>query len=336
MILVFYSPRFYPLLGGLERVVEQWADYLTLAGNTIQVITNTASDQTDEFAFPVYRNLSFYQQYKLMRQADAVVQFNIALKGLPVCILSRKPLVISHHTLLIAEMGRTPIVQKMKLFLSNRLPVLNIACSKFVARQFSQCSVVYSPYDSNQFYNQQKEREKNAIIFVGRLVTDKGADILLNAMFLLMEKEGITPLLTIVGEGPEQAALQQLALALKLDSRVQFLGKVSGKALAEQINSHEVMVVPSRVEPFGITVLEGLACGGKVLTSNSGGLPEAGGGFATQFISGSAEDLAIKLAWLMYSNQAAPAIGLEHHLHHCTISQTATHFLTQIRAVVRN
>ena len=72
--------------------------------------------------------------------------------------------------------------------------------------------------------------------------------------------------------------------ALSLAENVSFVGPKSGDGLAEILNQHQILVVPSRwAEPFGIVAVEGIACGCVVVGSVAGGLPEAIGGCGVNF-----------------------------------------------------
>ena len=99
------------------------------------------------------------------------------------------------------------------------------------------------------------------LVFLGRLVSDKGADVLIQALGKLAGK-GLRPRLTIAGSGPERESLAALAERLGVAPQVEFAGVVQGEGLAALLRRHAVMVVPSRwPEPFGIVALEGMACG---------------------------------------------------------------------------
>lgn len=323
MTIVFYSPRFFPLLGGLERVVEQWAAALVHNGHTVSVITSTPNQIHDDFDFKVYRNSSFYQQWQLMRAAQVVVQFNVSLKGLPQCLLSGRPLVISHHTALHYPGQTVPWQQRLKGWVANHLASGNQACSQYIARWYKACSVIGSPYNDAVFINQQIARQPQSILFVGRLVSDKGVDVLLSAFGKVAATTSAH--LSIVGQGPHEELLYQQTAALRLNQRVSFLGAVAGPNLVALYNSHELVVVPSRMEPFGIVVLEALACGCKVIVANQGGLPEAAGGLAQLVPPEDAEALA--LAIVNQFQQSYPAANkVAAHLQRFTIKDTAQQF----------
>jgi glycosyltransferase involved in cell wall biosynthesis len=130
------------------------------------------------------------------------------------------------------------------------------------------------------------------LLFVGRLVSDKGVDLLLDTMALLADR-GQRPRLTVVGEGPERGPLIAQAERLGLTAQVSFAGLQTGEQLVRTMNAHRVLVVPSRYEePFGIVALEGIACGCLVVGSAGGGLKEAIGPCGMTFANGDREGLA--------------------------------------------
>src|SRR5205085_1227541 len=82
-------------------------------------------------------------------------------------------------------------------------------------------------------------------ISLGRLVSDKGADVLLRALEILKQRK-IPANLTIVGRGPEEENLRALVRELSLDQLVTFAGEKVGRELAELMNHHQFIVIPSR------------------------------------------------------------------------------------------
>jgi glycosyltransferase involved in cell wall biosynthesis len=98
------------------------------------------------------------------------------------------------------------------------------------------------------------------LVFVGRLIDEKRVDLLLEAMHALA---GDFPDLrcTVIGEGPERAALEVRATRLGLRDRVTFLGRVDGPRVYSVMKAARILVLPSIREGFGITVAEAQACG---------------------------------------------------------------------------
>jgi glycosyltransferase involved in cell wall biosynthesis len=120
--------------------------------------------------------------------------------------------------------------------------------------------------------------------------------------------------LTIVGDGPEAAALVWRAEEWKVADRVTFTGPKRGEKLARLMNAHRILVVPSRwAEPFGIVALEGAASGCTVVASDGGGLPEAVGPCGGVFASGDAASLAQALENVPPPVPAAVAAHLARH-----------------------
>jgi glycosyltransferase involved in cell wall biosynthesis len=213
-------------------------------------------------------------------------------------LLLRKPILVAHQTWLQDTRGRIGWNNRLKHVLLRF--VTNVAISKAVADGISGHSfVIGNPYDDTVFRLIPNIGRDQNLAFVGRLVSDKGADLLLQAMRLL-QNDGVTPDLTIVGSGPEKKNLESLAIELSLDRQVIFAGQKSGGALAELLNRHRILVVPSRwAEPFGVVALEGIACGCVVLSSENGGLKEAIGPCGVTFENGNVRALADQLKRLL-------------------------------------
>ncbi len=259
-------------------------------GNEVLVISSTPAngDQDRDFPFRVLRRASFMEQWKALRQCDCVIQMDISLKGLPVCLASGRPFFISHHTALSDGWQNAGPLPKLKRLLSNILPVKNIACSDFIGSQLSNCQTIYSPYDERIFTPYPGPKFPGRLLFVGRLVSNKGADILLESFSaLLQQNSAYAGHLNVVGDGPERARLEKEAEGLEIN----FAGALSPEAVRDEMRRAETLVVPSRIEPYGTVVTEGLASGCKLICSDAGGLPEAGGGFARYFPAGHAEKL---------------------------------------------
>jgi len=117
----------------------------------------------------------------------------------------------------------------------------------------------------------------NSVLFIGRLAEKKGVQYLLPAFKqLLSDMPDAT--LTIAGDGPWLARLQQQALKLGLDKKqVSFPGYATGKAKQKLLRSHSVYVVPSIIADNGdaeglpVTLMEGLAAGKLCVATNESG-----------------------------------------------------------------
>jgi glycosyltransferase involved in cell wall biosynthesis len=118
-----------------------------------------------------------------------------------------------------------------------------------------------------------KPQTGNFILYLGRIeVHAKGLDLLLEAYARLPEDARI-PLL-IAGGGFEQAAFAQLIEKYELGGHVKLLGKVGSEQRAVLFRDCRFAVVPSRIETFGMTILEACAAGKPVLTFDHGPMNE--------------------------------------------------------------
>jgi glycosyltransferase involved in cell wall biosynthesis len=112
------------------------------------------------------------------------------------------------------------------------------------------------------------------VAYAGRLVPEKGVDVLLHAFRHVVEEIPGAHLL-ILGDGPEREALERRAADLGLEAHVKFLGHVAPAEAEEGLASAWVQAVPSRWrEPFGNVAAEAMMRGTAVVASASGGLAE--------------------------------------------------------------
>lgn len=298
MKILFSSYLFDPSVGGIESVSKILAERFAAAGDDVHVITQTAGDPILGANYRLTRRPSIFKVIRLLRWSDLFFQNNISLRSLIPALLLRKRILVTHQTWLQNTRGGIGWNNRLKHALL-RL-VTNVAISKAVADRISGHSfVIGNPYDETIFeLISNVARDKN-LVFVGRLVSDKGVDLLLQAMKLL-QKDDLTPDFTIVGGGPEEERLRTLTIELALDRQVVFAGQKSGADLAELLNRHRILVVPSRwAEPFGLVALEGIACGCVVVGSQKGGLKEAIGPCGLIFENGNVRALADQLKRLL-------------------------------------
>jgi glycosyltransferase involved in cell wall biosynthesis len=126
-------------------------------------------------------------------------------------------------------------------------------------------------------------------------------DVLLCAFKIVLEHRP-QPLLSIAGKGTEEGALRALATSLGVERSVRFLGAVQGVELAELMNRHQILVIPSRSKPpeaLSVVPVEGIACGCVPVATRQGGLPEAVGDAGVLCEEGNCEELARILIHLL-------------------------------------
>lgn len=111
------------------------------------------------------------------------------------------------------------------------------------------------------------------VLFVGRMVMEKGVQVLLDAIPRILPECPSTRFL-LVGSGYYLDDLKRHAENLNLGDRVRFLGYVPDDDLVRLYKIADVVTIPSLYEPFGIVALEGMAARVPVVTSDSGGLTD--------------------------------------------------------------
>jgi glycosyltransferase involved in cell wall biosynthesis len=278
MNILLFSHRFYPNIGGIESVS------LMLANNFVQrqdvsvvVVTRTREEGNKQFPFRVARNPSIIEIISLLKWSDVVFENNPCFGLSWPNLLFRKPKIVALHTWITAPNEKEKLKNQLKKKLLNDYNTV-VACSNKIKEvTYNKALVIENAYDSDVF-QQNQVNKKLDFVFVGRLVSDKGADMCVE---LLAELHKITTKnfsLTIIGDGPEMKSLQELAATYNLVNEIRFLGFLDSKEIAKELNLHRYLLVPSRwEEPFGIVALEGLACGCIPIVSDGGGLPDAVG-----------------------------------------------------------
>jgi glycogen synthase len=319
MKILIYSPLFYPSIGGIETVVSILAHEFVRQGHAVKLVSQTPDPEANPFPFEVIRQPGFKQLLALTAWCDVYFQGCISLKGIFPLLMTPKPLLVTHQTWYRRTSGKPSWQDYLKQGVAHF--ATNIAASSAVAKHLSaKSTVIPNPYREELFYQIPEVNRDRNLIFLGRLVSDKGADLLLDALAHL-KHQGLTQALTIVGKGPEESNLKAQARQLGIHEQVEFVGAKVGEELVQLLNAHQILVVPSRwQEPFGIVALEGIACGCLVVGSEGGGLKEAIGPCGITFSNGDVQALAEALAHLLSHPEqlascraSAPTHLVRHH-----------------------
>jgi glycogen synthase len=114
--------------------------------------------------------------------------------------------------------------------------------------------------------------EEKIVLFVGRLVYEKGIHVLINAVPKILSK--VDAKFIIVGSGYMKEQLLNIVRSMGLEHKVLFEGFTDDSTLLQLQKCADVSVVPSLFEPFGIVALEAMAAQSPVVASDTGGLSE--------------------------------------------------------------
>lgn len=128
-------------------------------------------------------------------------------------------------------------------------------------------------FDPGPLRRQYASPNDQIVLFVGRMVREKGVQVLLQAAQSILGAAPGTQFL-MVGTGYYLDELKWMAAHLNVSQNVHFLGYVSDPDLLRLYKIADVVVTPSLYEPFGIVALEGMAAQVPVVTSDTGGLTD--------------------------------------------------------------
>lgn len=195
-----------------------------------------------------------------------------------------------------------------------RRPVQFIAISRFIRDELirhgadaDRVTVHYTGVDTDYFCPDGSV-DAAGVLFVGRLVAQKGVRELIEAMAILRHG-GVVTHLTLIGDGPLRSECEELGRRERLD--VRFLGQQPAERVRDEMRRAAVFCVPSRTdatgvrEGLGMVFLEAQAVGLPVVTTRSGGIPEAVADARTGLLvdEGSSADLAAALQTVLTDDE---------------------------------
>ncbi|RYG11196.1 MAG: glycosyltransferase family 1 protein [Chitinophagaceae bacterium] len=300
MKILFFSHLFYPEIGGIEVNSEVLANEFFSNGADVKLVTWTEDCGAKSFPFEVIRKPKFRKLIEVHRWADVVYENNPSLRLSWPVFLTRKLHVIAIRTWIARMDGSLTFQDRIKLQWLRKAHAVIAVSDAIRKKTWPKSVVIGNPYRSRLFRILPEIKRKTKFVFLGRLVSDKGAHLAIEALGRLIKNKVIeecdSVLLTIIGAGPEKAALELLCEGVGVKTCVSFPGALSGEELVNALNEHEFLIVPSVwEEPFGNVALEGMACGCIPIVSDGGGLPDAVGTAGLVFERGNIDSLTEKL-----------------------------------------
>jgi glycosyltransferase involved in cell wall biosynthesis len=262
-----------PHVGGVSSYVYSLKNALEKRGITVYVVTYGKSPGV--YGAPVtprLRGVSFcvtgtqkVLQVIRKRPCDILHAHYLVPPGL-VGVLAKKvsriPLVVTCHgsDVLVAS-GFIKVLSNYVVRVADCVVCNSDAVLKRVHTD-TPTRVIPSGVNTNRFKPLQMDRK--SVTYVGSLHKVKGVDIFLRAL------KGIDVPVWVVGDGPERKSLEELAHSLGIDCT--FWGPRTD--IPELMNQSKIVVLPSRHEGFGLTLLEAMACKTPVIGRTIGGIPE--------------------------------------------------------------
>jgi glycosyltransferase involved in cell wall biosynthesis len=299
MKILITSYDFHPLLGGIATASSLLARELAAAGHEVRIVTTSTGADPAGIKYRVVRQPGPIALWRQVAWCEVLLSVHLSLRLAWPIFLLRRPWVVAHHSWLTGVDGSVGWVERFKRWVLRRASCISV--SQAVADHVDAPSVVIGPpYNDVLFWRDPAIPRQHDLLFVGRLVSSKGLNILLEALVEL-RRLGHTPALTVVGGGPELEPTGELARQLGVAGQVEFAGPLTGPLLRETYCAHRILVVPSITpETFGIVALEAIACGCVVVGSDgAGGLTDAIGPCGLRVKMGDARLLAHRLAELL-------------------------------------
>ncbi len=260
--------------------------------------------------------LQLYEQIgvpKLAKKIGARVTFSPANYG---PLWAPNPVLLLRNALSVAFVERRPVklAYWALVYVATVLSLLTsrraITVSDYARRAAGGGVMVFFkgrlsvvPHGVSEIFSPPKKgaKRKKFLLAVSDIYVQKNLKNLLYAVALL-RKDHPDIFLRIAGRPVDEeyfAELKNIVSREKLDGMVEFLGTVSPKKLVRLYQSCGVFVFPSTVETFGNPLVEAMACGAPIASSNTAAMPEVLGDAAEYFDPGNVENMAETIGRLM-------------------------------------
>ena len=298
MRVLFWSPVFWPKIGGVEVHAAKLLPALRERGYEFLVLTTrSSSDQpeSDQYqGIPIYR-LSFWHHanYTQLDELVRIRQKVVAVKRAfsPELLHINAVDIGNFFHLLTANVVPAPLLVTLHgEWLPNQNAIIKqtlqaadwvAGCSQAVLNKgrelasdiISRSCVIHNGLEAPPLLPSALPFEPPRLLCLGRLSFEKGFDVAVNA-FEIVLKEFPEARLLMAGDGPARFELEQQAIELGIRDRVDFLGWIGPGDVPSLINSATMVLMPSRQESLPLVALEAALMARPVVATRIGGLPE--------------------------------------------------------------
>ncbi|PPK87521.1 glycosyltransferase involved in cell wall biosynthesis [Neolewinella xylanilytica] len=310
MKILISTPVFKPMVGGMETLANNFAVHFTERGHEVTLVTPIPYAGTDDEDYRIVRQPSFREFYRLAKQTDLIFSNGASLYAAPYAMLTGKPMVMRHTGYQVACIdgagwydGKIAPLRPFPSFLfhlkNGKLPatlrgIVKVAALRTFAKRFVAANIaisdwmkrrhplpnqvrIHNPFPISKFVGGRNESGvyDYDFFFLGRLVTEKGVNLLIDAFTTVQERSDNRYRLCIIGDGPERPRLEKMVHSAVQNAFVTFTGMLTKQALVDQMKACKIAVLPSTwEEPFGGAASEILAAGKNVIVSRDGALSE--------------------------------------------------------------
>lgn len=301
MRIMVWTNSFWPQIGGVEVLGTRLFSALKARGHELLIVTRRISisfpGEAMYYGIPVYR----FPTLQVLDKSDVDQLAQIRQQMFKLKLNFRPDLIYFYHVgpemFLYQEIIQdrsVPVLVTLhgtfpdQCFLPDTLigKLLQLAdwitaCSAAVldkTRQqlpeiVSSSSVIANGLEEPHVDPAPISFEAPKLLCIGRVVPEKGFDLVLTALASLIHRFP-TLRLVIAGDGELLPELKQQAARLQINNHVEFMGWVIPEKIPALINESTMVVVPSREEPFGLVALQASQMARPVVASRVGGLSE--------------------------------------------------------------
>ncbi|MCU0756338.1 MAG: glycosyltransferase family 4 protein [Xanthomonadales bacterium] len=342
MRILYWESSFWPRLGGAEVFGMALVRGLRARGHTLQVIAShwpgksRMPDLMDFEGTPVHRlpMVEALQQHDPLALATVRRQVAACVRDFApeVChvnsqditayflgALGRCPSVVTVHSSATFRLGADSLMGRL---------LTSAAAVVGVSRAMSDDARALRPEIAPRLVTllnalpppaagESAPVDPNRLLAAGRLVVEKGFDVLLAALARLRPRWPALRLV-LLGDGPVRGALEAQAAALGLADAVEFRGWVAPERVHAEMQQSALIVMPSVWrEPFGLVALQAAQAGRPLVASATGGIPEIVAPEQTGLLvpPGDADALAGAIERLLQDPARAAAMGAAASLH---------------------
>lgn len=312
--IIIFSIAYYPFVGGAEIAVKEISDRLPDFDYYLITNKFDASWPTQERigrinVFRVGRGQKwdkYLYPWRALAQASKLhktIKFDLAWSIMPfyaglVALFFRYWSKVPY--LLTDQSGDSDEFLRKRTWFWNfyykriyRRPKYTQVISKYLGRRSRQMGntgeifLVPNGVDLNIFKPKMSETEKSelkkslgiskdelVLITTSRLAMKNGLDDLIKAVNFLIYKSGVPTVLLILGNGPDENKLKDLAINTSVGEHVLFLGYKDAKELPRYLEMADIFIRPSLSEGLGNSFLEAMAVGTPIIGTEVGGIPD--------------------------------------------------------------
>jgi glycogen(starch) synthase len=303
MKILFWSEKFWPLIGGAEMFGINLISELRDRGHDVIVVTST-DDLNELPAEDIYKNIPIYRfPFQTTLSGKEIVQFIACKRGIAQLKRGYKPDLIHLNGVsasslfhLQTENGQTtPVIVRMNQEIhshegagTNTLmykvlknaswvtsvsqEVHNQVC-KWIPDIRSRSSVIYTGVQQPTQSPSPLPFHPPVLVCLGRLVHAKGFDLAVTALASLRQRFPNIRMV-IAGDGPERQQLERQVGELDLEKIVEFKGWVEASKVFKLLNSASLVLIPSRHEGLPQVAIQAAMMARPIVSTRVSGLPE--------------------------------------------------------------